>query len=57
MLILNTHKLAALQQRQKITNSFAAGHCTMIVDFTSITSFQRTIKLVSFNAHFKVFVQ
>ena len=28
-----------------------------IVDFTSITSFQRTIKLVNFNAHLKVFVQ
>ena len=27
-----------------------------IVDFTSITSFQRTIKLVNFNAHLKVFV-
>ena len=28
-----------------------------IVDFTSITSFQRTIKLVNFSAHLKVFVQ
>ena len=28
-----------------------------IVDFTSITSFQRTIKLVNFSAYLKVFVQ
>ena len=27
-----------------------------IVDFTTITSFQRTIKLVNFSAHLKVFV-